>query len=143
MPIVAILIGVMCLDLAFRGTEHAFAKQLAADFGGGEFVAWAAAILVLGGLGYVPALRRVSTLSLALVIVVLVLRNGGLFAQLAAVVRSPPTALAAIPLSSYGGSPSSGSGGGLLGGLGDFFGGGGGGGSDSLTQVADVATLIG
>ncbi len=136
MPIVAILVGAMCLDLAFRGTEHAFAKQLAADFGGGEFVSWAAAILVLGGLGYVPALRKVSTLSLALVIVVLLLRNGGLFTQLAAVVRSPPKAMAAIPLSSYGGT---GSGSSSSSNSGDILGGSG---SDPLSSVDSVASIL-
>lgn len=113
MPLAAILAGLIILDLAFRGTEHEFATALAADFGqGSRFWSWAAAIGIIGALGYVDSLRRVSTLMLGLVIVVMVLRNGGLFAQLGAVIANPPKAAAAVPISSYKSSSSSSSSGG-------------------------------
>lgn len=139
MPLVAILAGLVMVDLAFRGTEHLFARQLAADFGQGtEFLSWAAAVLILGALGYVPALKTVSNGSVALVIVVLVLRNGGLFQQLSSVITSPPAPVPSVPLSSYGGSSSSG---GLLGSIGSLFGGGGGdgGGAGGIGDIGDDA----
>ena len=108
MPIAVILIGVILLDLAARGTEHEFATQLGADFGSGsKFLTWAAAITAIGALGYVPAIGKVSTLLLALVLTGLILRNGGLFAQLEAAILSPPSPAAAVPLSTYGSSSSS------------------------------------
>ena len=83
MPLAAILLGAILIDLAFRGTEHEFAAQLGQDFGqGSQFIAWAAAIVILGAIGYVKPLDKVSTGLLALVILVMVIRNGGLFAQL-------------------------------------------------------------
>lgn len=133
-PIAAILLGSMLLDLAFRGTEHQFAKQLGQDFGqGSKFLSWVAAIVILGAIGYVPALRTVSTAALTLLIVVLTLANGGFFQQAEALVTSPPAPYPAISLSSYstptisltGGSSSSGSNpGGWLGGIvgGQLFG---------------------
>lgn len=111
MPIAVILVGALLIDLAFRGTEHDFAAQLGKDFGqGSQFLSWAAAILILGALGYVPALQRVSNLGVALVIVVLTLRNGGLFEQLKDVITNPPAASKAHPLSEYGSGASSSSG---------------------------------
>lgn len=109
MPLAAILVGTMLVVLAFRGTEHNFAKLLGQDFGqGSQFWSWAVALGVLGTLGYVDALKRFSNLFLGLVIVVLVLKNGGLFTQLAAVVRSPPKASAPISIASYKNSDGSG-----------------------------------
>jgi hypothetical protein len=105
-PLALILIGVMMVTLAFRGTEREFATQLKSDFGGGEFISWFAAVAILGGIGLVPQLRTLSNLSLALVIVVLVLRNGGLFQQLADVIEHPPAAAPSVPLPSIGGGGS-------------------------------------
>jgi hypothetical protein len=147
-PLIAIALGVIMIDLAMRGTEHEFAKQLESDFGQSQFWSWVAAIWVLGAIGAVPELRRVSTAGMALVIVALVLANGGLFEQLAKVITAPPKPAPAIPLSAYPSSApaaapakSSGSGGGLFGklfgGLGNLLGGGGGG-----AGVADAAGVV-
>jgi hypothetical protein len=148
MPLIAMLFGGILLDLAFRGTEHEFATQLEQDFGGGEFWAWAAAIWVIGAIGAIPDLRSVSNWALGLVIVVLVLVNGGFFTQAQALITNPPGAAPAVPLSSYqavnllGGSSSSSSssgGGGVLGGL---FGGSSSGGGSSVAQAAEVAAIV-
>jgi hypothetical protein len=136
LPLALIFVGVIMIVLAFRGTEREFATQLKTDFGGGQFVAWFAAVTILGGLGLVPQLRTLSNLSMALVIIVLVLRNGGLFTNLAAVIEHPPAAAPSIPLSQYGGS----GGGGLLGAIGGAIGLGGGSssgaGADDVIQEA-------
>lgn len=132
MPLAAIILGAIILDLAFRGTEHEFAQQLGKDFGAGSsFLSWAAAIVILGALGYVPALHRVSTLALGLVIVVMVLKNGGLFQQLSNVITSPPQPAPAISLASYQ-SSGAGAAGGLLGAA-----------TNNLGPLAGIATLGG
>jgi uncharacterized membrane protein YgcG len=140
-PLLLILFGAVLVTVAWRGTEHQLAAQLSADFGtGGQFLAWAAAIGVLGAIGYVPQLRTLSNLAMALVIVVLVLRNGGLFTELAAVIDHPPAASPTVPLAAYSGS-STGGAGGTGGGGGPFglFSGGGGGG---VAQYAGTAATI-
>ncbi len=104
MPIAVILLGLILIDLAFRGTEHRTAKLLAADFGeGSRFWSWAAAIGVVGALGYAAPLRGVSTALLTLVLVALILSQGGLFEKLADVILHPPKASAAVPLTAYAG----------------------------------------
>jgi hypothetical protein len=134
MPLVAIIMGAILADLAFRGTEHEFAKQLGADFGqGSQFWSWAAAIAIIGALGYVDALKRPSGLLMALVVLGMVLKNGGLFQQLEAIVTHPPQAAPAVSLTSYS-NPNLGLGGG---------GSGGGGGAASAvgTAIGVVAAL--
>jgi hypothetical protein len=129
-PIAVILLGLVLIDLAFRGTEHRTAKLLAADFGeGSKFWTWAAAIAVVGALGYAAPLRGVSTALLTLVLVSLILSQGGLFEKLADVIMHPPKASAAVPLTAYAGvffgsgtpaaaqTASSGGGGGGIGGI--------------------------
>lgn len=138
MPLVLIAFGAVLIAAAYRGTEHELAAQLASDFGsGGSFLAWAGAIAALGALGYVPALRTLSNMLMALVIVVLVLHNGGLFTQLAAIVDNPPPASPGVPLAAY----SSGSGG-TSGSGGGGSGGGTGGLGGSLATPLDLAASI-
>ena len=109
MPIVAIIVGAIMLDLAFRGTEHEFAKQLGQDFGqSSQFYAWGGAIVVIGALGYVPAIGRLANLLLALVILVAVIKNGGAFNQVEQLIQSPPAPAPAVSITSYSGSSSSG-----------------------------------
>ena len=104
MPLILILAGAVLMVTAFRGTEHEFAQQATQDFGATGFLAWGAAVLILGAIGYYKPLRGVSDLMLALVIVAVALANGGLFAQLAQVIDHPPAPSAPVPLASYTGS---------------------------------------
>lgn len=86
MRVVAIIIGAVLLLVAVRGTEIDSAPG-ANDGKGlwpllkgdlepghqGNFLAWLVAILVVGAIGYIPELETVSTLFIALLIVVLVM----------------------------------------------------------------------
>jgi hypothetical protein len=136
MPLVAILLGAIMLDLAARGTEHQFASQLASDFGqGSKFWAWAAAIVILGALGYAPGLKKIGWLPLTLVILVMVLANGGLYTQFAALVTNPPKPAAGVPLSQYGPPPSSSS----SSSSGSSSGGSSGGSGSTLSELSTVA----
>jgi hypothetical protein len=107
MPLVAILLGLAIIDTGLRGTEHNIAGQLGKDFGGTAFVSWAGAIIIIGGIGEFPALNKISSGLLLLVVAVMVLRNGGVFSQLSQVIDNPPAPVASVPLSNYAASGSS------------------------------------
>jgi hypothetical protein len=109
MRVTAVILGAILLIVAVRGTEtdsklgsgdkQGLWPLLKADFEPGQsgqkgnFLAWFAAILVIGALGYIPHLEGISTMLLALVIVVLLLSSnengGGIFQQLAQAVTLP------------------------------------------------------
>jgi hypothetical protein len=135
-PLAVILTGLILIALAFRGTEHDTAKLLAADFGqGSQFWSWAAAIGVVGALGYAPRLRGVSTALLTLIILALVLKNGtGLFATLANVIKNPPAPRPAVSRSSYGNV--------LFGSSGSGGGGSAGGSAASIAEDAAIAAVL-
>lgn len=84
MRLVAIIIGAILIDVAVRGTTtdsapgandgKGFWPLLKQDFEPGQqgnFLAWFVAILAIGALGYIPELKGVSTMFLAIVVVVL------------------------------------------------------------------------
>jgi len=48
----------------------------------GSFISWAAAIILIGALGYIEDLKPIANSMLALIIVVLLLSNRGFFANL-------------------------------------------------------------
>lgn len=73
MVLVAILIGAILIVAAIRDTQGALFSALATDVP--AFVVWAAAIIALGAIGYIPGLKPVSRGLLALVIIVIVLRQ--------------------------------------------------------------------
>jgi hypothetical protein len=86
MRVVAIIVGAVLLLVAVRGTEIDSAPGandgkglwplLKNDFEPGQqgnFLAWLVAILVVGAIGFVPQLEGISTLFIALLIVVLVM----------------------------------------------------------------------
>lgn len=94
MPFALIIVGVVLLITSVRGTltggSNSLVSLLQSDFtGSNNFVYWLVAILVLGGIGYIPKLKPVSIAMLTLVIIVLVLTKGnaqgiggGFFSQL-------------------------------------------------------------
>ena len=81
-----------------RGTHVQFAQQLQKDFTGTpNFLTWGIGIAAVGALGYIEALRTLSRLFLALILISLVLSNRGFFAQLQAALKSGPIAPDAPP----------------------------------------------
>jgi hypothetical protein len=109
MPVIAIILGVIMIDLGYRGTEHDFSKQLGQDFSGGTFWAWMASIVILGSIGFYSPLKKISDLALGLVIVAMVFSNKGIFATISQEFTNPPSATAAVALPSFSSSSSSGS----------------------------------
>jgi len=91
-----------------KGTYAQFGSQVASDFTGSQpFTWWVAAILGVGAVGYIDALRTVSRLFLALILVSMVLANRGFFNQLTAALKAGPIAPEAgtgVPASGGGAS---------------------------------------
>jgi hypothetical protein len=73
MIIVALLIGVVLVIAAIRGSQSTLFSALATDVP--AFVVWAAAIFAVGAIGFVPGLKTPSRLLLGLVIIVLIVNN--------------------------------------------------------------------
>jgi hypothetical protein len=73
MILVVLLIGAVLLVAALRNTYSALFADLGQDVP--KFVTWAAAIVALGALGYLPGLRPISRGLMSLVLVVIVFQN--------------------------------------------------------------------
>lgn len=73
MILILILIGVILLVAAIRDTQGDLFTALGQDVP--AFGTWAAAIIALGVLGFVPGLKPVSRALLGLVLVVLIVNN--------------------------------------------------------------------
>lgn len=78
-----LLMGLLLMSVALKGTEHELGQRLQMDLLGQDgFIVWIFAILAIGALGYVPGLETASNYLLALVMVVVLVRNGGVWSQL-------------------------------------------------------------
>lgn len=73
MAFLAFLIAVVLIVVAIRGTQGTLFSALMTDVPG--FAVWAGAIFALALIGFVPGLKPISRGLLALVILVIVLRN--------------------------------------------------------------------
>jgi hypothetical protein len=130
------IIGLLLIAVALKGTEHELAQRLQADLLGTDgFIAWIAAIVALGAVGYIPGLETASNYLLALLMVVVVVRNGGIWAQLQTALQAASAAGPApsvAPRATTLDPQSSSSGGGS---------GGSSGSSDASTAISTVATI--
>lgn len=82
MPFALLIVGIVLVVSAVRGTTDNLTTLVKGDFTGQDnFIYWFVSILIIGALGYIDALKGLSRMFLALVIVVLFLRNGGFFQQ--------------------------------------------------------------
>lgn len=73
MAFIALLIGAVLVVAALRNTQDALFSALKTD--APSFAVWAAAIVALGIIGFIPGLKPVSRALLALVFVVIILKN--------------------------------------------------------------------
>lgn len=88
MAFLALLIAVVLIVVAIRGTQGTLFSALMTDVPG--FAVWAAAIFSLALIGFVPGLKPVSRGLLALVILVIVLRNySSVLASFQGLVKNP------------------------------------------------------
>ena len=80
MPFAFIIVGTMLVVSGVKGTSNDLFALVKGDFTGQHtFIYWAMSILILGSLGYIDELRPLSRAFLVLVLVVLILANGGFF----------------------------------------------------------------
>jgi hypothetical protein len=115
MPFVLVTAGLLMIVTGALGTYAQFGSQVASDFTGkGNFVYWFASLFAVGAVGYIDALRTISRLFLALVIIAMVLANKGFFAQFQAAINKGPVAPA--PINGATSATNTTSSGGLLGG---------------------------
>lgn len=118
--IVGILIaGFLLIATALQNTQSELAALLQRDLLGKQgFFLWLAAVVSLGAIGYVPGLERTSRNLILLLLVVVVLRNGGIWANAQAALQGAsqagpaPSAINPAPQQSSSGASSGGSGGG-------------------------------
>lgn len=106
MAFVFTIVGILMIVTGVKGTYAAFGSQVASDFTGSQpFTYWVAAILGIGAIGYIDALKTVSRLFLTLILVSMVIANKGFFNQLTAALKAGPIAPAGgtgAPASSSG-----------------------------------------
>jgi len=89
MPLGFLILGAIILVAALRNTHKQLGTLLAGDFSGaGSFIYWIAALAIIGGLGYIPAFKTPSRALIVLLLVVLVLANGGFFQQFTDALKS-------------------------------------------------------
>ena len=93
MAFVLVVVGLLMIVTGARGTYAQFGSQVASDFTGDHnFIYWAAAIGSVGALGYVDTFRTFSRYFMALILLVLILANGGFFNKLTAAIKQGPVA---------------------------------------------------
>jgi hypothetical protein len=94
MPFAIAIVGGVLVLVAVRNTHGTLATLLKDDFTGSQgavgFIVWIGAILAIGAMGYVPALKIPSRMLLALVFLSLFIANQGVFTNIANAIRSPP-----------------------------------------------------
>lgn len=122
MAIGLILIGLMLISIGVQGTQTQFGALVKSDFSGaGSFWYFIVGIFIVGAIGYYQPMQGVSRLIIVLLVLVLLLTNGGFWSQLQAAIASsgiaPGTAPAGPPV-----APNSGGVGGGLGSLTPGFG---------------------
>jgi hypothetical protein len=92
MPFLFLIAGFVMTVSAVRGTQDDLIKLLKDDFtGSNNFLFWIVSILLIGALGYIGPLRPLSRAFLVLVIVVLFLKNGGVFTQFVQALHLQPS----------------------------------------------------
>jgi di/tricarboxylate transporter len=84
MPFALVVIGVLLFVTAINNTWRQFGAQFYSDMFGpkGGFIYWVAALVVVGLLGYIPQFKKPSDAFMVLIIIGLLLHNGGFFTAL-------------------------------------------------------------
>ena len=82
MPIVFGIIGITLVISGVRGQTAQLLALVKADFTGSpSYIDWMVGILVVGAIGYIPQLKTISRLFMAIVLIDLLFTNQGFFAQ--------------------------------------------------------------
>jgi hypothetical protein len=100
LPFTLVILGIVLLIAAVRGTQDQLFTLVKNDFTGPKnFIYWSVAILFIGALGYIPKLKPLSVTFMVLIVIVLVLARGnpsapggGFFQQFTTALNSTQTA---------------------------------------------------
>lgn len=83
MPFVILIAGIVLVVASVRDKQNDLFALLKGEFSGSHsFMPWIVSLVLIGGLGYVKAIKPVTDAFLLLLIIVLFLSNGGFFAKL-------------------------------------------------------------
>jgi hypothetical protein len=91
MPFVLLFVGILFFVVAIQGTQGTLFSLMKSEFvGSNSFVVWAAALVILGLLGYIKPIRPITHAFLLLVLIVMVLAGGSkFFTNFNSGIRSP------------------------------------------------------
>lgn len=93
MPFALLLIGLVLVITSAQDTYVALGRQVRKDFtGNGSFLWWMIAIVMVGAIGYIEKLRGFATAFMALILIVLVLKNKGAFTGFVSALKKGPIA---------------------------------------------------
>jgi hypothetical protein len=112
MILALLLIGLLLIATSLQDTQHELAQRLQTDILGPQgFLLWAVAIGMLSCIGLIPGLQRPTRYMMALLLIVVLLRNNGVFGQAESALKSasaagPAPAIAAMPAAQSGGTAS-------------------------------------
>jgi hypothetical protein len=92
MPILLIGTGLVFILTGTKGSPSALYAAFQNDFTGPDnYIYWMLSIVTLGAVGYIPDLKNLSRLFIVLVVLMLLLHNGGFFTKLQAFIASNST----------------------------------------------------
>lgn len=90
MPYVLLLFGAVLFVAGVRGKNKELWALVKGDFtGSNSFLVWIAAIAIVGGAGYIKAIRPLSIAFMTLLLLVLFISNKGVISQLKDFVDDP------------------------------------------------------
>jgi hypothetical protein len=93
MPFVLITLGAVIFATALNGTYKQFGAKLYADVftSNPSFIKWALALVAVGFIGYIPGWKKPADWFMFLIIIGMVLANGGFFTQLESAIQAGPS----------------------------------------------------
>ena len=98
MPIALMVVGLLIVVAGIKNNAAELESTIVGDFSGaGSFWYWIVAVIVIGSIGYYQPAKNVSHLFLGLIVLVFLISNKGVFAQIQAAIEHPTPAVVAKP----------------------------------------------
>lgn len=95
MPIALLVVGLLIVVAGIKNNAAELESTIVGDFSGaGSFWYWIVAVIVIGAVGYYQPAKTVSHLFLGLIVLVFLISNNGVFAQIQSAIEHPTPAKA-------------------------------------------------